>query len=382
MKGNVYKLPYFIAEALIYLIRENSERTTTEIFRYVKERLSGKELLSKSDESNKKTLLKALRFLSEAGLIEEIEGSGRQPTRWKISERVFKERNFYLNEEEITSFLIFFSFIPEEYRNLFFFEPVVRVAERLSQEIDPEKLKIIKKAFFYEPRFTMRFAEVDRELLKKATKSVLNTEPLSVVKDGQIRNLWPVNLFFFNGNLYLGALKPVKEGKRWKFPFRSYLLHSLKLSPSEPAGIPKPSQQEIEEARRNRIGFSEENEVPFIFGVELSPFAAREIKRGGKVFTTQFFSIPKENTVYLVGFTHPSFYNDFLSKEFVRVIPPNEEIKRVAKKEDVKKFLKKNYSHLNADKFSYNLKENLKRFEEFKRGVLEILSQKRDAFKQ
>jgi len=132
MKGNVYKLPYFIAEALIYLIRENSERTTTEIFRYVKEKLSGKELLSKSDESNKKTLLKALRFLSEAGLIEEIEGSGRQPTKWKISERVFKERNFYLNEEEITSFLIFFSFIPEEYRNLFFFEPVVRVAERLS----------------------------------------------------------------------------------------------------------------------------------------------------------------------------------------------------------------------------------------------------------
>ena len=61
--------------------------------------------------------------------------------------------------------------------------------QRGSQEIDPEKLKIIKKAFFYEPRFTMRFAEVDRELLKRATKSVLDIEPLSVVKESQIRNL-------------------------------------------------------------------------------------------------------------------------------------------------------------------------------------------------
>ena len=179
----------------------------------------------------------------------------------------------------------------------------------------------------------------------------------------------------------MGALKPVREGNRWKFPFRSYLLHSLKLAPSEPKDLPKPSKSEIEEARKNRIGFSDENEVPFIFGIKLSPFAAREIKRGGKVFTTQFHSIPEENTVYLVGFTHPSFYNDFLSKEFVKVIPPNEEIKRVAKKRDVKKFLKENYPHLNADKFSYNLRENLKRFEEFKKGVLQILSEKKAAFK-
>ena len=381
MKENIYKLPYFIAEALIYLIRENSERTTTEIFNYIKQKLSGGEFLSRNEESNRKTLLKSLKFLSDIGILEQVDGKGRQPTRWRISEKVFKERNFYLNEDEITSFLIFFSFIPEEYRELFFFEPVVRVAERLSQEIDPEKVKTIKKAFFYEPRFTMRFAPVDKELLKKVTKAILRKEPISVVKDHELRNLWPVNLFFFNGNLYLGALKPIKEGNRWKFPFRSYLLHSLEPAPSEPVTLPKPSDQEIEEARRNRIGFSDDNEVPFIFGVKLSPFAARELKRGGKVFTTQFHSIPEENTVYLVGFTHPSFYNDFLSKEFVEVIPPNEKIKRVAKKEDVKKLLKKNYSHLNADKFSYNLKENLKRFEEFKRGVLEILSQKKAAFK-
>ena len=380
MKGNVYKLPYFIAEALIYLIRENSERTTTEIYKYVEERLPG-ELLSQNPESNRKTLLKALNFLLDAGIVEFIEGKGKQPAKWKLSEKVFKERDFYLNEEEITSFLIFFSFIPEEYRNLFFFEPVVRVAERLSQEIDPEKLKTIKKAFFYEPRFTMRFAPVDKELLKKVTRAILRKEPISVIKDYELRNLWPVNLFFFNGNLYLGALKPIKEGNRWKFPFRSYLLHSLETAPSEPVNIPKPSDHEIEEARRNRIGFSEDNEVPFIFGVKLSPFAARELKREGKVFTTQFHSISEENTVYLVGFTHPSFYNDFLSKEFVEVIPPNEEIKRVAKKKNVKKFLKENYSHLNADKFSYNLKENLKRFEEFKKGILEILSQKKAAFK-
>ena len=76
MKGNIYKLPRFIVETLIYLIRENSERTTSEIFEYVKQRIP-KEFLSKSDESNKKTLLKVLNFFSAVGLVEQVEGKGR-----------------------------------------------------------------------------------------------------------------------------------------------------------------------------------------------------------------------------------------------------------------------------------------------------------------
>ena len=373
MKERNYKLPYYLVEILLYLLKENTIKTSTEIFEHVRESLKHV-LPSENTESDKKIFLRALNILENLGILESKPGKGRKPSLWKVKGKIFKERNFFLLESDLYFYLIFFSFIPNEYKELPLFKPVLKVIEYFSEGLKPEKLKIIGDAFAYEPPFAMRFARPDTELLKEVVKAIVDERPLRIIKDGKERTILPLNLFFYSGNLYLGAIKIIKENSKYKFPYRSYLLHSIKLSPSgsyvkTEVKIPRSI---IDENRRKHIGFPDEK--PFIFGIELDDLSAKEIKKGGKVFSTQFFTEPNQNVVYLVGFTSSRFYNDFIIKGFKKIIPPNKEIIDVAKEKKVKELVSEIYPHL--PKVSYGLTENIRNFKRFRREIKALLMQK------
>lgn len=364
-----YKLPRILSETLIYLIRENSWKTTSEILKYLLNSFS-KKGIPINPESDRKILLKSLNIMEELELIEKKEGKGRKPAQWRIKGRVFKDRNFYMSEEELYHYLVFFSFIPKEYRELSIYKPVLRVIERLSQNIEPDTLKLIEKSFLYEPTFSTRFSKPNSLLLEKVIEAIINRNPITVIKDGELRDLWPINLFFYEGNLYLGALKVIKKGNLWEFPFRSYLISNLELAPNRKREIKKPPDSLFEENRGKRI-FYPDKEKPFLFGVKLNKRYSKEIEKGGKAFTTQFFVDGKSGIVYLVGYTHPIFYKDFISKEILEIIPPSQEIIDIAVQNRLKEKLKEEFPHL--PKVSYNLSENLENFKVFREELQNFL---------
>jgi len=65
-----YKLPRILSETLIYLIRENSWKTTSEILEYLLNSFS-KKGIPINPESDRKILLKSLNIMEELELLEK-----------------------------------------------------------------------------------------------------------------------------------------------------------------------------------------------------------------------------------------------------------------------------------------------------------------------
>ena len=347
-------------EILNFLLQKAEFATTTEIHKYLYQQGLLESLSPRSKERRK--LNRVLGFLESQGYIESkhINLRGRTPQEWKVNRKAFPNLA-HLSEEELISLLTFMAFIPENYKKLSVFKPMLKLINRLSEKIDTEKRKLIENSFIYEPQFVERFIPFDDKNLKQIHNAILNKKALIVsYKRSNYFKLFPLKVFAYNGVLYVGGIDANEE-------YRVYYLGGLKII--------EDVNETISEFLRNKYqgtNFLFEYEKPFIFGVKIPSKPAMNFFENPEIFPTQFFLQKGRDyyLVYLIGYTGSRFTSRFLVEEILEIIPPSMEI--IDKAREVK--LKSRFPLV-----TFNLKDNRKRFKAFMEEVEEFLNQRTSA---
>ncbi|MEO2069576.1 MAG: WYL domain-containing protein, partial [Desulfurobacteriaceae bacterium] len=303
----------------------------------------------------------------------------RKGKEWKIRKEALDAVN-PLNEKEIISFLLFFSFIPKEYRELSFFQPVKKIIERIesSLKLEAGNRDILYESFGYEPLFSRRFIPPREESITKIVDAILKECKVRLLRkdrfkgSNEFREVYPINLFFYEGNFYVGVLKDNGD-------YRSYLLSTVKIMEvKEDVKLPPFLRKKTKKLRRYRMDFMEKD--PFIFGVELNYDSFDLHIENATVFATQFSTEKNSDgtyTVLLVGYNGPRFYRQFLLRDFEKIIPPNGHIIEIAKRNEIKKKFEKEWPHLPPP--SYDLEKNKRNFQAFLEAINHYLLQRQEA---
>jgi hypothetical protein len=144
--------------------------------------------------------------------------------------------------------------------------------------------------------------------------------------------------------------------------------------------IPDHLKRKAEEVRRYRMNLIEND--PFLFGVKLGYDGFDLEIEGASIFATQFGSRRLEDgyAVYLVGYNGPRFYRHFLLRDFVEIIPPDEQLVALAKRSKVRQLLSEKFPYLPLPSFS--LEENKKNFEKFLSELNSYLEKRVEAVKK
>jgi hypothetical protein len=350
---------------------------------YVRGSQLRKELIKRgvitSSDSDRKVVDRALSRLEEWGLVDSQGGVGRRGKRWKINSKVFALINPLSSEEEL-NLLIFLALIPEDYKKLHLFDPIKKLVERVLQTTDPETERLISDSFSYEPFFSQRYSPVKVDTFRQVVQAILKGCKVRLLRrdrfkhELQTRTVYPINLFFYEGNFYLGVLKENGD-------FRSYLLSTVKvMEVREREKIPDHLKGKAEEVRRYRMNLIEGD--PFLFGVKLGYDGFDLEIEGASIFATQFGSRRLEDgyAVYLVGYNGPRFYRHFLLRDFVEIIPPDEQLVALAKRSKVRQLLSEKFPYLPLPSFS--LEENKKNFEKFLSELNSYLEKRVEAVKK
>ncbi|GEM_PF-921474 len=347
-------------EVLNLLLYRGSFVSTPEIQKY----LCSLGLLESSSPTSKerRKLNRLLSALESLGYVESERSfpKGRRPQRWRVNERALPYL-VSISDEELVSLLTFVSFIPETYKALPVFSPFLGLVCRLSRRLDEEKKELIENSFVYEPQFVERFIPVDQKLLLQLHRAIIEGRALRVkYKNSPAFKLFPLKIFVYSGLMYLGALSEDKV-------YRTYHLAGLKVLEGLNERLPAFYRKKYE-----KTTFYLEDEKPFLFGVRVPLKGALDYFSEVRLFSTQFFLKREEEgyLVYLVGFLGSRFTSRFLVEEVVEIVPPSEEIVKVAKEKRLKEF----YPGL-----SYGLKENKRRFSAFVEELRHFLSQRKSA---
>ena len=287
--SEVSRLTLFI-EIVNFLLRRGDFVTTTEIHEF----LYRKGILKDNSpgSSERRRLNRTLEFLEQEGYIESkhINLKGRVPQEWKINKKALPYLTS-LSEEELVSLLTLMAFIPESYKKLSIFKPLLGLISRLSEEIDEEKKKRIESSFSYEPQFLERFVVFDDRNLKQIHDAILNGKALIVsYKGSNCFKLFPLKVFVYNGILYAGGIDSEKE-------YKTYYLGGLKI-----IGETKETISEFRRKKYEKSNFAFEDEKPFLFGIKVCPKLGMEFFEEPIIFPTQFFfQRNKDNyLIYLV----------------------------------------------------------------------------------
>jgi len=353
------------------LLKEPQALSTGEIWK----KLMAEGILGRS-ESDKKTLNRALSRLEELGLVNGSGGRGRGGKRWELSrkaETMFSQ----ISQRDGIGFLVLLSLLPDEYRELPVFCSIQRIAGRIARRLKTSTVKALNEKFFYQKPYTMRFCPINDEKLEEIVKAIIEEYPVEVIRKdlpidwplrespptgGNLRKIYPISLFYYDGNFYVGAVR--KHGEEWRY--RTYLLGSLKLYSTLPHET-FPDDREFKKLveQKRRVGMEFPGPKPFLFKVVLSEIGGRELKIGGALaFTTQLEAREREDgsfEVLLVGYAEPRFCNEFLQKDFIEIYPPEkEELKRL---NEIGEVFKKRGINLPPPPRSY--RKNLENFREF-----------------
>jgi hypothetical protein len=352
--------------------------------------LKRKGLLTDS-EKDRKSLVRALSRLEEHGILTSTGGRGRGGKRWELSRRA-EEAFSQITKEEGTGLLVLLALLPDEYRELPIFSSVERIAVSVSKRLGSKRVKDLKEKFYYQKPYTMRFTPISDEKLSEIVRAIIEEHPVEVIRKelplsrpeeerppggSNFRKLYPISLFYYDGNFYLGALR--RHGEGWKY--RTYLLASLKLYSVLPEGFPKEKgfQKLLKEKRKAGMDFPEPR--PFLFKVLLSEIGGKELKlEGALAFTTQIEARETREggfEVLLVGYAEPRFCSEFLQKDFLKVEPlKREEFERVSRKEVAELFKKRG---VNLPLPPRSFKKNQENFESFVNQLKELIKRKEKA---
>ncbi len=360
--SEVSRLTLFI-EIVSFLLRKGDFVTTTEIHEFLYRRGILKD--NSPGSSERRRLNRTLGLLEHKGYIESkhINPKGRIPQEWKINKKALPYLTS-LSEEELVSLLTLMAFIPDNYKKLSIFEPILGLISRLSEEIDEEKKKRIENSFSYEPQFLERFVIFDDGNLKQIHDAILNGKALVVsYKGSNYFKLFPLKVFVYNGILYTGGIDSKKE-------YKTYYLGGLKI-----IGETNETISEFLRKKYEKSNFTFEDEKPFLFGIRVYPKWGMEFFKKPVIFPTQFFFQRNKDDylIYLVGYTGSRFTSRFLVEEVIEIISPTNEIIAKAKELKVKE---------KFPKVTFSLRENKKRFKLFVKELGEFLRQRLTTFEK
>ena len=360
--SEVSRLTLFI-EIVSFLLRKGDFVTTTEIHEFLYREGILKDNSPGSSERRK--LNRMLELLEHEDYIKSkhINPKGRVPQEWKINKKALPYLTS-LSEEELVSLLTLMAFIPENYKKLSIFEPLLGLISRLSEEIDEEKKKRIENSFPYESQFLERFVKFDDRNLKQIHDAILNGKALIVsYKGSDCFKMFPIKIFMYNGILYVGAINNRNE-------YRTYYLAGLKIIGELNETISQYFRKKYEKAT-----FTLEEEKPFLLGIRVYAKEGMKYFKEPVIFPTQFFlkQEGKNYLVYLVGYTGSRFTSRFLVEEIIEIIPPTNKI--IAKAKELK--VKETFPML-----TFSLRENRKRFKLFVEELGEFLNQRLTTFEK
>jgi len=374
---------------VIQLLIERPEPLSTKA---ILEALAREGILSRS-EGDKKSLIRALNRLEELGLIVSEGGRGRSGKRWELTPEA-EEMFSQINDEDGIGLLVLLALLPDEYRELPIFSSVERIALSISKRLGEKRVKDLKEKFFYQKPYTMRFAPISDSKLTEIVKAIIEERPVEVIRKdlpidrpfresppgmSNLRTIYPISLFYYDGNFYVGAIR--RHGNGWRY--RTYLLGSLSLYGASYESFPRDREfiKLVEEKRKTGMDFPEPK--PFLFKVVLSEIGGRELKIGGALaFTTQIEAKRRSDgnfEVLLVGYTEPRFCNEFLQKDFIEIIPPTEEEFERLDRELLKEIFKRRGVNLPLPPRSF--KQNVKNLKKFLKYLEELLERKEKAVK-
>ncbi len=339
-------------------------------------------------EGDKKVLLRALTRMEEIGIISSKGGRGRKGKEWQLTEEA--ERTFsQISERESLAFLTLLSLLPDEYKRIPLFKLVERIALKVSKRMGNTEVNQLKQSFFYQKPYTMRFCPIKEKNFELIVDVVVRRKPVEVIRkelptdkryeksppEGtNIRELYPISLFYYDGNFYLGTIR--KHGEEWRY--RSYFLASLKVFRVKEEEFPNSTEFQKLEKEKKRVGMDFPEPRPFLFKVILSKLGGRELKiKGALAFSTQVGEpkVLKDGSfeVVVVGFVEPRFCSEFLIKDFIALKPLSEkEFKEKLK--EAREAFKERELPLPLPPKSY--KKNQENFKAFKKEIEQLLNKK------
>jgi len=363
------------------------------------EPLSTKEILEalardgilKRSEGDKKSLIRALNRLEELGLIVSEGGRGRGGKRWELTPQA-EEMFSQINDEDGIGLLVLLALLPDEYRELPIFNSVERIALSISKRLGEKRVKDLKERFFYQKPYTMRFAPISDSKLAEIVKAIIEERPVEVIRKdlpidqlfkesppgtSNLRKIYPISLFYYDGNFYVGAIR--RHGNGWRY--RTYLLGSLSLYGVPYESFPRDREfvKLVEKKRKTGMDFPEPK--PFLFKVVLSEIGGRELKiEGALAFTTQIEAKKRSDgtfEVLLVGYAEPRFCNEFLQKDFIEIISLTEKEFERIDHELIKEMFKRRGVNLPLPPRSF--KQNTENFKKFLKYLRALTSKKDNA---
>ena len=334
-------------ELLTILARSLKEMKT---YQLLKELYKRGIIDSPNSQKNQKATTRALSWLEDEELVNSKGGVGKSGKRWRISKLGLSK--FYHFREELTLALSIFSFIPDEFRILKKLNKFIRWISNFIKVAIPNthiSEKEITNNFYYQKPYTAVYCPIEERVLEKIIKAITTKKGLRVRRKELYieedykespkihgwREIFPISLFSYEGNLYVGALR--KHEGSWTY--RSYLLGSLDLYPSEEE-LPQPQDKEFKELveEKLRSGIDHPDPKPFIFKVVLTKNGGRilECSSKARVFLTQIESQKREDEnheITLVGYAEPRFCTEFIQKDFIEIAPLTaEEFKKAQEK--------------------------------------------------
>jgi len=363
-------------EIIIYLLKANDWKKTADIQNYLTKIGI---LAGKNPHSDRRLLSVYLNNLEYSGYIEpkyideeEYKHRGRISQEWHINKRVFRDI-ISMNEEEKFAFFTTFNFLPEKYsKTLPFFEILRNLLARLSFEFNETMKEKIESAFKYVPDFNEKFSKVDSEILNKIYKAIIEEKAIRIVyeRKNNILKLFPMGVFVYNGLFYLKTIDINSE---------KYKLLKIDCIKSISFEDLNPDEEKILRIRSKiyaDTAFKFDNELPFIFAfdIEKSNIGCSSLEKF-RFIETQFHIEEVDNKnlrVYAIGFTGWRFAGRIIVPYILKFYKPDEKIIEIAKK--YKKEIEKNYKDI-----SFDIKENEKRYEEFRNTYLLVLQERQTA---
>ncbi|ADU97666.1 helix-turn-helix transcriptional regulator [Thermovibrio ammonificans] len=358
MKELSFKV-YLAIEILRFLSRRREFVSTTELFN----QLVSAGILENSSADRKK-LQRTLSELAEAEfLLKRFEKfRGKKPQEWKFNHKRFPYLAFY-SEEELLSFFFLISFVPKKYRDIPVLQPAIEAVNRFGN-IPEEKKKRALEAFDYLPIPIERYSGINRETLSRIFNAIVERHPLLVTyaDEGSFK-IYPIKVFHYNGFFYMGAVEA--ETKR----YRVFKLISLSVNRVYDEQFPAYFWVKYHKK------FFPYREEPFVFKLELPADYMSYLKEEHTVthYPTQFHMELKGDSlfVWLVGFNSYRFASWIILDEIKAVYRPAAEDVELARAKELSKVY---------DGLSYSLRENLKRFKEFKEEVRKFFERRKSFY--
>ena len=352
---------------ILKLLSEKGEEflTTTEIFELLRRRGILSKKTPKEEKQERKRLQRALNDLFEEGYVERRFGEhkGKKPEEWRLNLRAFPYLVSYTHEE-VMSLFVLTAFVPKWYREFEVLKPALKAIGKFGKVLDAEKKEIARESFLYLPTPTERLSAIEGNTLKLLFQAIVERKGILVTYKNLQKEIFPLRIFTYNGNLYLSALD--KKGRN----YRTYLLHRLKVHQITKTELP------LFYRKRYKDLFFTFDREPFILKILLPADYYKDVFPEYEIllYPTQFhYRVNKDVTeVLLVAYQNYRFASWIILDEIMAISPPNENDLSIAKKKN----LRKNYPDL-----SFSLRENKRRFNLFKKFLQEFLEKRKNLLK-